>query len=140
VGTIFRVPDGSTPIDHTSVLKTIEQRWSLPALTARDAAAPSLASVLTLTTPRTDDPLAGVSAPTSSGENPAVGEVSHLLSVQAQRVSDLQVPLSRLQGAPLLVDQHTPADFEHYIAARTGVWKAAKAAGDAPGRSVREAG
>ncbi len=25
-GTIFRVPDGSTPIDHTSVLKTIEQR------------------------------------------------------------------------------------------------------------------
>jgi phospholipase C len=30
-GTIFRVPEGSTPIDHTSVLKTIERRWVCPA-------------------------------------------------------------------------------------------------------------
>ena len=62
-GTIYRVPAGSTPIDHTSVLKTIEVRWGLPALTARDAAAPDLGGVLTLTTPRTDDPIAGVVAP-----------------------------------------------------------------------------
>ena len=38
-----------TPIDHTSVLKTIEVRWGLPALTARDAAAPDLGGALTLT-------------------------------------------------------------------------------------------
>ncbi len=135
-GTIYRVRDGGTPIDHTSVLKTIEQRFGLPALTARDAAAPDLGSVLTLTTPRTDDPMAGVTAPTSSGPNPAAGEVSHLLSLQAQQVSDLQVPLSHLQDAPLLANQHTSADYENYIAARTGTWKTARADGDAPGRAT----
>ncbi len=135
-GTIYRVPDGSTPIDHTSVLKTIEQRWGLPALTARDAAAPDLGGVLTLTTPRTDDPMAGVTAPTSSGPNPAAGEVSHLVSLQAQQVSELQVPVSHLQDAPLLANQHTPADYENYIAARTDTWKAARAEGDAPSRAA----
>jgi len=48
-GTVFRVPAGSTPLDHTSILKTVEQRWGLPALTARDAAAPGFGDVLTLT-------------------------------------------------------------------------------------------
>jgi phospholipase C len=139
-GTIFRVPAGGVPIDHTSVLKTIEQRWGLPSLTARDAAAPSLAEVLTLTTPRTDDPLAGVSAPRSSGQNPAAGEVSHLQRLQAQQVSDLQIPLSQLHDAPLLVSQHTPADYERYIAARSGTWKAARAQGEAPGRFADEPG
>jgi phospholipase C len=134
-GTIYRVPNGSTAIDHTSVLKTIEQRWGLPALTARDAAAPSLGGVLTLATPRTDDPMTGVTAPTSSGQNPAVGQVSHLLSLQAQQVSDLQVPLSHLQDKPLLANQHTPADYQNYIAARTDTWKTAKAEGDAPART-----
>jgi len=41
-GTVFRVPAGTTPIDHTSMLKTVQERWGLPSLTARDAAAPSL--------------------------------------------------------------------------------------------------
>lgn len=131
-GTIFRVPEGSTPIDHTAVLKTIEKRWSLPALTARDAAAPDLGAVLTLSTPRTDDPLAGVLAPSSSGANPAAGEVSHLLSLHAQMISDLQLPDDQLTSAPLLENQHTPADLEHYIAARTDTWKAARDSGHAP--------
>jgi phospholipase C len=133
-GTIYRVPEGSTPIDHTSVLKTIEVRWGLPALTARDAAAPDLGGVLTLASPRTDDPLAGVVAPTSSGANPAAGEVSHLLKLHAQQISDLQVPDNQLQDAPLLANQHSPADFENYIATRTDTWKTARAQGDAPGR------
>ena len=64
-GTVYRVPAGSTPLDHTSVLKTVEQRWNLPPLTARDAAAPGFGDVLTLTTPRTDDVLAGVTVPVS---------------------------------------------------------------------------
>src|SRR5262249_10085217 len=51
-GTVFRPASGT--IDHTSVLKTIEQRWSLRPLTARDKAAPSLGDVLTLDQPRTD--------------------------------------------------------------------------------------
>jgi phospholipase C len=120
------------PIDHTSVLKTIEVRWDLPALTARDAAAPDLGGVLTLATPRTDDPLAGVVAPTSSGANPAAGEVSHLLQLHAQQISNLQVPLERLRSAPLLANQHTPADLENYIDSRASTWKTARAEGDAP--------
>jgi len=131
-GTVFRVPDGSTPLDHTSVLKTIETRWGLPALTARDAAAPDVGDVLSLATPRTDDPLAGVTAPDSTGANPAANEVSHLQAANAQLTSDLQVPLSELKSAPLLENQQTPEDYRNYIAARTHTWKAAKARGTAP--------
>jgi phospholipase C len=135
-GTIYREPAGSAPIDHTSVLKTIELRWGLPALTARDAAAPHLGGVLTLAVPRTDDPLAGVSAPTSGGPNPAAGEVSQLLSLHAQEVSNLQVPLEELRTAPLLANQHTPADYQNYIEARSATWKTAKAQGQAPARTI----
>jgi phospholipase C len=131
-GTIFNVPAGTTPIDHTSVLKTIELRFGLPSLTARDAAAPDLSGVLTLSTPRTDDPLAGVVAPTSSGANPAAGEVSHLQELHAQMIADLAVPDQQLIGAPVLPNQTTPADFSHYIAARTSAWQAARDAGQAP--------
>ncbi len=41
-GTVFRVPDGSMPFDHTSILKTAELRWGVSALTKRDAAAPDV--------------------------------------------------------------------------------------------------
>jgi phospholipase C len=82
-GTVYRVPAGGTPLDHTSILQTVEQRWSLPTLTARDAAAPSFAGVLTLTTPRTDDVLAAVTVPVASGPGPAAATVSHLESIQA---------------------------------------------------------
>jgi len=133
-GTVFRVPAGTTPLDHTSVLKTIETRWGLPALTARDAAAPDVGDVLSLAAARTDDPLAGVTAPTSTGANPAAAEVSHLQLANAQLTSDLQVPLSELRTAPLLANQQTPADYHNYIAARTATWKAAKARGTAPTR------
>jgi phospholipase C len=131
-GTVYRVPDGSTPLDHTSVLKTVETRWGLPALTARDGAAPDLGDVLTLAVPRTDDPLAGVTAPVSSGSNPAAGEVSHLVSLQAQLTSELPVPLEQLNTAPLLANQQTPADYDNYIAARTSTWQNAKTQGQAP--------
>ena len=132
-GTIYRVPAGTTPIDHTSVLKTIEVRWGLPSLTARDAAAPDLGGALTLTAPRTDDPLAGVTAPTSAGANPAAGQVSHLQQLHAQQIADLPVPDEVLRNAPLLHEQHTPTDYENYIAARTDTWKAALQRGQSPG-------
>jgi phospholipase C len=131
-GTVFNVPAGTMPIDHTSVLKTIETRWGLPALTARDAAAPDLGDVLTLTTPRTDDPMASVVAPTSTGANPAAGEVSHLQQLQAQMVANLPVPDEQLIGAPALPNQTTPADFDNYIATRTSRWRSARDAGQAP--------
>ncbi|WP_372411148.1 alkaline phosphatase family protein [Streptomyces luteireticuli] len=79
-GTVFRA-GGGTPLDHTSVLKTVEQRWQLGPLTRRDAAAPGVGDVLTLDAPRTDDPLEGVAAPVSSGNNPAAGTTSHLQAV-----------------------------------------------------------
>jgi phospholipase C len=79
-GTVFR-PSGPTPCDHTSILKTIELRWGLGPLTARDAAAPDVGAALSLSSPRADDPLAGVSVPKSIGANPAAGEVSHLEQV-----------------------------------------------------------
>jgi phospholipase C len=88
-GTVFRVPPGSVPFDHTSILKTVEARWNLPPLSARDAVAPSVADVLSLTTPRTDDVLAGVTVPTSSGVSPSAGQPSHLQEIQADLISRL---------------------------------------------------
>jgi phospholipase C len=63
-GTIFR-PAGATPLDHTSILATIEKKFGLTALTSRDAAAPDLEAVLNLdpASPNTVDPLAGVTVP-----------------------------------------------------------------------------
>ncbi|MBV9787760.1 MAG: hypothetical protein JOZ51_06290 [Chloroflexi bacterium] len=53
------IPQGTvdqTVYDHSSVLKTVEQLFGLNALTQRDAAANSVLSLLSLTTPRTDCP------------------------------------------------------------------------------------
>ena len=125
-GTVFRVPAGTMPLDHTSVLKTVETRWSLPALTRRDAAAPDVGDALTLATPRTDDPLAGVTVPRSTGANPAAAEVSHIQQVNAQLTAQLPVTNEQLAGAPLLNQQHTPADFDNYTQVRTDTWKAAR--------------
>ena len=86
-GTVYRVPAGSTPLDHTSVLKTIQQRWNVPSLTARDAAAPDFGDVLTLTTPRTDDVLAGVTVPVSGAANPSAGQISHLQAIHDELVA-----------------------------------------------------
>jgi phospholipase C len=86
-GTVYRAPAGGPPLDHTSVLKTIEQRWSLPALTARDAAAPGFGDVLTLSAPRTDDVLAGVTVPVASGPGPAAGTISHLEEIREELIS-----------------------------------------------------
>ena len=78
-GTVFRATAGGAPVDHTSVLRTVELRWGLPSLTARDAAAPDIGAVLTLTKPRVDDPLAGVTVPVSGEAGPSADLPSHLL-------------------------------------------------------------
>jgi phospholipase C len=41
-------PGGPIVYDHTSILKTIERKWNLPALTRRDAAAPDILDALDL--------------------------------------------------------------------------------------------
>ncbi|MFJ8471286.1 alkaline phosphatase family protein [Kitasatospora sp. NPDC094011] len=91
-GTVLHAPAGTTPFDHTSILKSVEQRWNLPSLTARDAAAPGLGPVITLTTAREDDPLTGVAVPTSTGANPAQTEDSHLSQVYADLVARGCIP------------------------------------------------
>jgi phospholipase C len=125
-GTVYRVPAGTMPLDHTSVLKTIETRWGLPPLTQRDAAAPDVSGVLTLQTPRTDDPLAGVTVPTSSGANPAAAEVSHIQQIDAQLTAALPVPAEQLRSAPVLEEAQTPEKYDEYIKSRTETWKAAR--------------
>jgi phospholipase C len=44
-GTVVRA-SGATPFDHTSIIKTLCERWGLEGLTNRDRAAPSFAPVL----------------------------------------------------------------------------------------------
>ncbi|MGA2119266.1 MAG: alkaline phosphatase family protein [Bryobacteraceae bacterium] len=125
-GTVFRVAAGATPLDHTSILKTIETRWNLPALTARDAAASGVGDVLTLTQARTDDPLQGVTVPVVAGLNPDEEKPSHLQEVHAELMAELPVPDS--QGGihytkPRL---RTDSGCTAYIRARAEAWHASR--------------
>jgi phospholipase C len=131
-GTVFRVPEGSMPLDHTCVLKTVETRWGLPALTRRDAAALDAGDALTLQAPRTDDPLSGVVVPVSTGTNPAAGEVSHIQQIDAQLTAELPVPAEQLRSAAVLPAMATPADYDEFTSSRTAIWKTARGTAPAP--------
>jgi phospholipase C len=111
-GTVLRVPDGSTPFDHTSVLKTLENRWGLKALTARDAAAPDVSAALTLDQAREDDPLDGVAVPASAELPPEENHPSHLQEVLADLISR-QYPAGKSD-----LPAHTRADYERYTQPR----------------------
>ncbi|HEU5265691.1 MAG TPA: alkaline phosphatase family protein [Jatrophihabitans sp.] len=109
-GTVHRVPSDTTPFDHTSVLATLERRFGVAPLTRRDAAAPDVGAALTLTTPRTDDPLAGVTGPAAPPNPTGLAEQpSHLQQVQAEL----------LAGGDLsqLAHLRTNADYQHFIEA-----------------------
>ncbi len=119
-GTVFRARTGT--IDHTSVLKTIELRFGVPPLTRRDKAAPDLGDVLTLATPRQDDPLAGVQIPISPSPHPDQSQPSIMESLHAAQVATL--PIRNAQGGY----DHTPPDLSSsaqigdYIQGRTAAW------------------
>lgn len=121
-GTVFRAKRGT--IDHTSVLKTLEVRWDLLPLTARDKAAPDLGDVLTLEKPRTDDPLDGVQIPISKAIHPNTSQPSKMERIQASKVADLAVP-NELGS----YDEHTmpeltsSAEIGDYVQMRTAAWK-----------------
>jgi len=70
-GTVVGAP-GSTPYDHTSVLKTVESCFGLAPLTARDAAATSLVAALNLAAPRNDMP-ATLPPPLTDAQAAAIG-------------------------------------------------------------------
>jgi phospholipase C len=121
-GTVFRAKQGH--IDHTSVLKTISERWGTEPLTARDQAAASLGDVLTLAKPRgaTDDPLAGVTAPTSGIMHPEAAVPSKLDKLHAARVAAL--PLRNEQGhyEEAATDFDSTADLGNFIRDRSAAW------------------
>jgi phospholipase C len=138
-GTVFRVPANTMPLDHTSILKTIEKRWGLPALTARDAAAADLGDVLTLARARTDDPLKGVKVPNASGKDPAKGRPSHLQQVHAELVSRLPVQTKHAKKLPHVSKLRTSADHKAYIKSRTAAWmKSRQASSQSDGQSTRK--
>ncbi len=125
-GTVFRVPQGTMPLDHTSILKTIEVRWNLPALTARDAAATDVGNVLTLATARTDDPLQDVTVPVATGQGPDQDRPSHLQEVHAELVSELPIADSRGGTHHRMPVLKTSSDYKAYIRTRTAVWRASR--------------
>ena len=120
-GTVCRAKRGT--IDHTSVLKTIELRWGIDPLTARDKAAPDLGDVLTLAKPRADDPLKDVKIPLSKVVHPKQSQPSVIEKLHASKLSYL--PLRNDKGT---YDQHTPPDLSSsasigdYIQSRTAAW------------------
>ena len=121
-GTVFR---GSGPIDHTSVLATISERWGTEPLTNRDREAATLGDVLTLTKPRTDDPLSGVLPPESSPAPPNASKPTKLALVHAALVANL--PVRNQQGYyPEEVSPPTFAsasDLSDFVRDRTAAWK-----------------
>jgi phospholipase C len=121
-GTVFRVTNGV--IDHTSVLKTIQERFGTVTLTNRDKAAPSLAAVLSRSTPRTDDPLTGVSAPGPTAmppevdtDNPSPLDVAH-----ATRLADFDMPDEHGFHSFNEPDLSTSGKIRRYIKTRTEQW------------------
>jgi phospholipase C len=120
-GTVFRAKRGV--IDHTSLLKTLEERWELEPLTERDKAAPDLGDVLTLTKPRADDPLKNVPIPLSKSAHPNQSHPSLIDELHASKVMNL--PLRNEQGS---YDRQTPPDLSssaaisQYIQTRTAAW------------------
>jgi phospholipase C len=145
-GTVFRSTRGT--IDHTSLLKTIEVRFGLPALTARDKAAPDLGDVLTLSEARTDDPLHGIVVPVSRDPHPHLSSPSLLEQVHATRVS--QIPLRNDQGMydHMPPDLSSSASIGEYIRDRTAAWsehqrrhmqrQALRASSASPRRSTKQ--
>ena len=121
-GTIYRSAD---PIDHTSVLKTIAERWGTKPLTARDRAAASLGDVLTLTVPRTADALQGLEPPVSQGPHPNASTPSHIDLLQATQVARL--PIRNEQGhyeeSALQPALGSSADLTNFIRDRSAAWK-----------------
>lgn len=119
-GSVFRSRTGT--IDHTSVLKTLELRWNLDPLTNRDKNASDLGDVLTLATPRTDDPIKGIVIPLPSAPHPSQSQPSIIEKIHATRVS--QLPVRNSEGSY----DHRPPDLSSsaqicdYIQARTAAW------------------
>jgi phospholipase C len=70
--------------------------------------------VLTLTTPRTDDALAGVTVPAAAGAGPSAALPSHLQQVQADLISR-QYPAGQHPAADRLTSEDSGEAYSNYI-------------------------
>jgi phospholipase C len=119
-GTVFRAKSGV--MDHTSVLKTIELLWDINPLTKRDAAAPDLGDVLTLSTPRQDNVLQDVLVPVSTQTHQNQSKPSELEQIHATRVAQLPLPDEHAQFKHTPPDLSTSGAIHDYIEGRTAAW------------------
>jgi phospholipase C len=120
-GTVYRTTQGR--IDHTSVLKTIHERWGTDPLTQRDRTAASLGDVLTLAAARNDDPLDDVTIPFSTGHHPNASSPSKIDRLHAARVAALPIRNEKghyEEASPVLT---SAAELSDFIRDRTAAWK-----------------
>jgi phospholipase C len=118
--TVLRAPASGPPFDHTSILKTIEKRFGAASLTARDAAAPDLGAVLTLKTPRTDNPLAKVKAPKSVAPPVPLGNApDHIQLTAARNAARMHVAGERKQHAEDMPRFRSGKDAQKWTEERT---------------------
>jgi phospholipase C len=110
-------------IDHTSVLRTIHDRWDTVPLTQRDKNAASLAGVLTLGEPRTDDPLKPVSVPVSTGHHPNSSTPSKIDKLHAARVAALPLRNEKGYYEEVTPDLSSSASVSNFIRDRSAAWK-----------------
>lgn len=120
-GTVFRAAGGT--IDHTSVLKTIHERWGTNPLTQRDNAAASLAAVLTLDKARADDPLKGVAVPVSTGSHPNSSVPSKIDRIHAARVAALPIRNEKGHYEEVAANLASTSELSNFIRDRTAAWK-----------------
>ena len=86
-----------------------------------------MSGALTLATPRTDDPLAGVSVPkVAAAPADMVQQPSHLQEVYAELVSRLPLPDDPGASYHAMPDLHTGPDYDTYIDTRLAAWKASR--------------
>ncbi|MCH2193605.1 alkaline phosphatase family protein [Kordia sp.] len=86
-GTVYRTK-GDVPLDHTSLLKTIENLFDLPHLTERDKAASDVLDVLTREKPRKDNPLEGIEPPVADASVKIPNHASQIVRAQADAITD----------------------------------------------------
>jgi phospholipase C len=111
-GTVYRT-SGSTPLDHTSILATLEELLDIPALTERDKAAPDVLDVLSLSKARTDDPLKGVKAPVA---DKSVKIPPHASQIQLMHAAALTSRHARdTVVKPTMPDFENDKDVDSYI-------------------------
>ena len=131
-GTILHAPSDGPPFDHTSIIATLRARFGIGPLGNRDAAAPDVGSILTLATPRTDDPLAGLQPPTAAdpvlvpGSPPVGAAPSSFLEAKAVAAAALPVPADPIADPEAKVQTlRTAAEQYNFIQERRAAWRAA---------------